>query len=135
MKQYAKIGEALGVELGWEAGAFTRAYAENLETAARAIVENDSIFEPLLAFLDDHSGEWEGTYGQLQNALALKVGNAEVMKNKGVAEHWQGDVEQARPARQRAHAGRDLDQHPDADRPDSGEDLQGAKCTAPSAPR
>jgi hypothetical protein len=69
MKNYATIGESIGVGLGWEPGVFTAIYADNLSSAASDIARGDVIFEPLVAVLADADGEWTGTPGELLTAL------------------------------------------------------------------
>jgi len=76
MKQYARIGEAVGIGLGWEPGAFTRAYAENLSSAASEIARNDPIFEPLLAVVAAAGGEWTGGLPELLGAINASAGLA-----------------------------------------------------------
>jgi putative DNA primase/helicase len=69
MGNFARIGEAIGIELGWAAASFTAAYAENLRNAATEISQMDPIFEPLNAVLADHGGQWTGTMSELKVLL------------------------------------------------------------------
>jgi hypothetical protein len=73
MKQYARIGEAIGIELGWQPGAFTAVYAANLSTAASDIAAGDVIFEPLNHVVAQASGSWTGTLNDLITAMRSQV--------------------------------------------------------------
>jgi hypothetical protein len=68
MRDYARIGEALAIELGWRPGDFTRLYAENQRGAAAEIAQNDTVYAPLCTVLEAQGGEWSG---QLQELLKL----------------------------------------------------------------
>jgi hypothetical protein len=66
MPHFARIGEALGIELGWEPGSFTVAYRENRVSAAREIAQEDPLFAPLMVVA---TGGWSGTLGELLTGL------------------------------------------------------------------
>jgi len=68
MEDFAKLGEALGITLSWQPGEFTHAYAESRKEAAAELGEQDAIFAPLEAALDECSGVYEGP---MKGLLAL----------------------------------------------------------------
>jgi hypothetical protein len=47
MRSYAMLGEAIGVELGWESGAFLEAYKANLDSATETIIDESVIIPPI----------------------------------------------------------------------------------------
>jgi hypothetical protein len=65
MRDFARAGEALGIEFGWEPGEFTRLYAEAQSSAASSIAQADPIFAPLEKAIAASDGEWVGTMAQL----------------------------------------------------------------------
>ncbi|HYZ78445.1 MAG TPA: hypothetical protein VE596_13840, partial [Gaiellaceae bacterium] len=69
MRDFARIGEALGLELGWAEGEFTHLYADNLGNAAAEIAHSDPITKPLIHLLRERGGSWEGTTQELLTKL------------------------------------------------------------------
>jgi hypothetical protein len=55
--------------LGWEPGTFQTAYRENRRTLNETALEGSLIFEPLCTLLNEAKTPWEGTAGELLEAL------------------------------------------------------------------
>jgi putative DNA primase/helicase len=70
MRNFARIGKALGVELGWEPGKFVKVYADNCAEAAAEVLQSNVIYAPLIALLDARGGEWSGTMALLLTDLS-----------------------------------------------------------------
>lgn len=88
MADYARIGEAIGLELGWEAGSFTRLYAENQRTAAASIAQDDVVFAPLVSLLDARGGEWSGTMKELLDSLANSLPDTPASQDLRRGKEW-----------------------------------------------
>jgi hypothetical protein len=74
MPDFVRVGEAIGLRLGWEAGALTQAYRENRAKAAQEIAELDPIFAPLEELLAWGANEtWKGTAAELLTALTQET--------------------------------------------------------------
>jgi hypothetical protein len=86
MRDYARIGEALAIELGWAPGEFTRLYAENQRSAAAEIAQNDTVYAPLCSVLEGRGGEWSGQLQELlkllSDALPVDVASQDLRRSK-----------------------------------------------------
>jgi len=67
---------AAELSLGWESGAFHRAYAGNREGANSTALESSLLYEPLCEFLTEENRKWEGTAGKLLKDLSEIIGES-----------------------------------------------------------
>ncbi|MEK6276924.1 MAG: hypothetical protein AABM29_02790 [Actinomycetota bacterium] len=81
MADFARLGEAIGPALGLEAGGFTRIYHANRSEAAREVAELDSLTPRLEELLAARGERWEGSVGELLDAL--KEGQTGLLSGKG----------------------------------------------------
>jgi putative DNA primase/helicase len=73
MADFARLGEAAGIVLGWPQGEFTQTYAANRSDAARELAQTDPVFEPLGDLLDESDGVWTGTLTALLSELNTRI--------------------------------------------------------------
>jgi hypothetical protein len=76
MADFAHLGAALEVPLGWEAGRFSGALARNREDVDELALGASVTAGPLLTFLERKGGCWEGTAQELLDGLNAVAGEA-----------------------------------------------------------
>lgn len=64
--------ESCAPSMGWEPGAFLKAYAANREATSDRVLEGNEIVVPLLRLVS-RSAEWRGTASELLSALEMDV--------------------------------------------------------------
>lgn len=64
--------------LGWEPGSFVRAYTGNRGEAHELALDASALAGALRDLLPESGGAWEGTAGELLEALAIRVGRDDV---------------------------------------------------------
>ena len=74
MADFALWVSAAEPALGWAPGSFLADYTTNREHATEAILSDSILYEPLLRVLESHDGTWEGTPGELLDALTVAAG-------------------------------------------------------------
>ncbi len=76
MADFAKWVTACETGLGWESGTFMRAYTRNRDDAASIAMEHSPIARHMLALVEREQ-HWEGTAGELLEAISQRATDAE----------------------------------------------------------
>jgi len=69
MADFARVGVAMERVLGWPAGSFLAAYADNRAIGSELALEAYPIVGPLCQLVTEHRGHWEGSMSGLLAAL------------------------------------------------------------------
>jgi len=69
MADFAQWGEAVGLALGWQPGAFLAAYNANRRAASVAVLEDCSVAEAIRRMMDGARGTYLGTASMLLEGL------------------------------------------------------------------
>ena len=70
MADFAHFGEAVGQSQGWGAGAFLKAYRNNIEGVTESAAEASPVATAILKLMNEQKeDEWQGTPGELLTAL------------------------------------------------------------------
>ncbi len=81
MLDFAVVGNALEVVMGWEVGTFDRVYSSNREQADEIALENSPIVSLLYNSFADKTNEWIGTATELKDKL-LAIGGQKYALDK-----------------------------------------------------
>lgn len=73
MADFARLVVAAEEALPWPAGGFLAAYATNQTRIVNTIVEGDTVAAKVVAFCQEHSGEWSGFVSELFDTLSERM--------------------------------------------------------------